>query len=201
MTSSTFGPTSTSTTPRSPKPDLTPRPASTLRILGLDPGSTACGWGVIERSGREWRLAGCGVLRARGASSTLTSRLRRLYGGLIELLDAWRPSQAAVEDLFHSRNARSALILGHARGVLLLALGQRGLCPRSYPPPTVKQAVTGSGAASKEQVRRWVCRWLATRDQRIATDASDALAVALCHARVSRWERATGSDGARPASR
>lgn len=194
MTSSTCGPTSTSTTPRSPTPDPTPAEPP-FRILGLDPGSTASGWGVIERRGRRWILAGCGVLRGGPSSRPLPERLRRLHEALIDLIDGWRPREAAVEDLFHARNARSALVLGHARGVLLLALSQRGLSPRSYPPPTVKQAVTGSGAAAKDQVRRWVCRWLGAPIAGIEADASDALAVALCHARALGWERAISAAG------
>ncbi len=103
------------------------------------------------------------------------------------MLDRLRPQEAAVEDLFHARNARSALILGHARGVILLALRQRGLSPASYAARTIKQAITGSGSADKDQVRHWVCRWLGASPEGVELDASDALAVALCHARSRGW--------------
>jgi len=189
MTCSTCGPTSTSPTPSSPTPEpaVSPHPS---RILGLDPGSNAVGWGVIERRGRGWFLAGCGVLRAGGARRALPDRLQTLYAGLLTLLECWHPHEAAVEDLFHARNARAALVLGHARGVLLLALAQHGIPMHSYSPPTVKQAVTGSGSASKEQVRRWVCQWLGVPSEGIELDASDALALALCHSRSTRRRRA-----------
>jgi crossover junction endodeoxyribonuclease RuvC len=131
-------------------------------------------------------MAACGVLRA-PRREALAERLHCLHSGLLSLLDRWQPGEAAVEDLFYARNARAALVLGQARGVALLALCQRGLRPVSYSPLSVKQAVTGSGAADKEQVRRWVCRWLETTARNIEIDASDALAVALCHARSRRW--------------
>jgi len=185
MTFSTSGPTSTSTTPSSPRPEP-PVPPLGHRILGLDPGSAALGWGVVERRDGTWKMAACGVLRA-PRREALAERLHCLHSGLLSLLDRWQPREAAVEDLFYARNARAALVLGQARGVALLALCQRGLRPVSYSPLSVKQAVTGSGAADKEQVRRWVCRWLETTARDIEIDASDALAVALCHARSRRW--------------
>ncbi len=187
MTCSTSGPTSTSKTRKSPKADPPPARARE-RILGIDPGSTAVGWGVLERHQGTWRLAGHGVLRA-GSREALPARLRILHEKLWELLERWRPSEAAVEDLFHARNPRSSLILGHARGVILLALSQYGLSPASYPARTVKQAMTGSGSADKQQVKQWLCRWLEAEPAGIATDASDALAVALCHARSRAWPR------------
>lgn len=128
------------------------------------------------------------MLRA-GRQAPLHRRLLGLHAGLLSLLDRWQPHEAAVEDLFHARNGRATLVLGHARGVVLLGLCQRGLAPHSYPPPTVKQAVTGSGAAAKQQVRRWVCRWLGVPAEGVQTDASDALAVALCHAHSLGWRR------------
>jgi crossover junction endodeoxyribonuclease RuvC len=120
-----------------------------------------------------------------------------LYAHLLELLDLWQPREAAVEDLFHARNARAALVLGQARGVLLLGLCQRGLDPHAYSARTVKQAVTGSGGADKTQVREWVGRALGVAAGRLPLDASDALAVALCHAQSRAWRSAVAVSLAR----
>ncbi|MEE8536862.1 MAG: crossover junction endodeoxyribonuclease RuvC [Acidobacteriota bacterium] len=185
MTCSTSGPTSTSTNRKSLKAERN-AVSPCERILGIDPGSTATGWGVLERRGRAWRVAGHGVLRA-SAREELPARLRSLHEKLSDLLDLWQPGEAAVEDLFHARNARTTLTLGHARGVILLALSQHGLSPISYAALTVKQAITGSGSAEKIQVKQWLCRWLEIRPEGLSTDASDALAVALCHARSRTW--------------
>jgi crossover junction endodeoxyribonuclease RuvC len=182
------GPTSTSTTPSSAKPDL--RTADTaIRILGLDPGARAAGWGVLERRGRGWALAAHGVLRPRPGEA-LPGRLHGLHAGLLRVIERFLPLEAAVEDIFHARNSRSALVLGQARGVLLLGLCQRGVPVHSYPAATVKKAVGGSGAAGKREVRRWVCRWLGASPDDVDLDASDALAVALCHAQARSWRGA-----------
>ena len=145
-------------------------------------------------------LGGCGVLRTR-AGEPLPERLLRLHTDLLGLIDRWRPREAAVEDLFHALNARAALVLGHARGVLVLGLRQRGLDLHSYAPRMIKKAVTGSGAASKDQVRRWVCRWLRAPADHLDTNASDALAVALCHAGTAGWRRAEGALRQHPSDR
>jgi crossover junction endodeoxyribonuclease RuvC len=146
---------------------------------------------VLERRGRGWVLAAHGVLRP-GAEEPLPSRLRRLHAGLLKVVERFLPLEAAVEDIFHARNARSALVLGQARGVLLLGLCQRGIPIHSYPATTVKKAVGGSGAAGKNELRRWVCRWLGARPEQVEIDASDALAVALCHAQARAWRSAVG---------
>jgi crossover junction endodeoxyribonuclease RuvC len=146
---------------------------------------------VLERRGRAWVLAAHGVLRP-GASEPLPDRLHRLHSGLLKVIERFPPLEAAVEDIFHARNSRSALVLGQARGVLLLGLCQRGIPIHSYPATTVKKAVGGSGAAGKSEVRRWVCRWLGASPEDVELDASDALAVALCHAQARAWRSAVG---------
>ena len=150
-----------------------------MLILGIDPGSNATGYGLIEsRAGRLKALTFGTISPPRGL--TIYERLPHLFSALEALLEKTRPDEAAVEDLFHARNARSALILGHARGVILLALCQHGLAPASYSALTIKQAVTGNGRADKEQVQKMI-RLLLSLPEVPQADASDALAVALCH--------------------
>ena len=152
-----------------------------LRILGIDPGSLRCGYGVVERvaAGRV-RYVECGVVEAR-PTAPLHTRLVEIGAGLREVIDELRPHVVAVEGVFHGQNARSALQLGHARGVALLVAGESSLGVSEYAPSTVKRAVAGSGRATKEQVLRMV-RMLCALDGSPKLDASDALAVAICHA-------------------
>lgn len=152
-----------------------------MRILGIDPGSRRCGYGVVERLGAgRVRYVECGIVEAR-ATAPLASRLAEIGDGLREVIDELRPQVVAVEGVFHGKNARSALQLGHARGVALLVCGQSELAVSEYAPATVKRTVAGSGRASKEQVLRMV-RMLCALEQSPRLDASDALAVAICHA-------------------
>ncbi|TMA25268.1 MAG: crossover junction endodeoxyribonuclease RuvC [Deltaproteobacteria bacterium] len=150
-----------------------------MRVLGIDPGSRYCGFGVVEDAGgtRVRHLAhGVFIL---GADRPIEDRLRSLHEGLAAALAQHRPEVVAVEDVFHARNARSALVLGQARGVALLAAAQAGVVVRSFSPSTIKQAVTGSGRAEKDQVSRMVAVLLGLQlEGRL--DASDALAAAIC---------------------
>ncbi len=152
-----------------------------MKTLGIDPGSTVTGWGLIEGSPSRPRLVECGQLRLR-AGAPFHQRLLELRRGIDELLQRLQPGCAAVEWPFHGVNARSALQLAHARGVLLCSLAEHGLEPDEYAPATIKKAVTGSGRADKQQVRGMVLRLLAVPEERVSgSDAADALAVALCH--------------------
>ncbi len=166
-----------------------------MHILGIDPGSRATGWGVIVTA-PTLRCAGAGVIRPSDALP-LAQRLAEIHAGLCEVLERHEPQTMAVESLFNARNARSSLILGHARGVVLLAGAQAGLAVSEYAPGEVKRAVTGNGQAGKEQVRFMVMRLLGLREQP-PLDQSDALAVALAHA--SRQASARVSAAARGAS-
>lgn len=150
-----------------------------MRVLGIDPGSRFCGFGVVEDAGgTRVRHLAHGVLALR-EEQAIEDRLRRLHDGLARELAAHRPDLVVIEDVFHARNARSALVLGEARGVALLAAAQSGARIRSFPPSVIKQAVTGTGRAEKDQVGRMVAVLLG-----IAVtgrfDASDALAAAIC---------------------
>lgn len=148
----------------------------TERIIGIDPGSVQCGVGIIERQGRSvrpihWETISCG----RGEFS---ERLRIIYDRISELCVEHAPDRAAIEGIFHYRNADSALKLGHARGVALLALTHADLSVQSFQPAEIKRAVGSYGAAGKDQVRLMVCRLLRI-EELPGLDASDGLAIAL----------------------
>ncbi len=147
--------------------------------LGIDPGSRYCGFGVVEDAGgTRVRHVDHGVL-AVGEEGPVEARLAALYAALAQALAVHRPQMVAIEDVFYARNARSALILGQARGVALLAAAQAGAQVRSFAPSIIKQAVTGTGRAEKDQVGRMVCALLGIA-MRGRMDASDALAAAIC---------------------
>jgi crossover junction endodeoxyribonuclease RuvC len=150
-------------------------------ILGVDPGSQRTGYGAIESDGRHHRLLEMGVL-APPPSRELPDKLRFIHDGLQALVIRLRPDVLAVEDLFHAVNARSALILGHVRGVVLLAGAEADIPVHAFAPATVKAQVTGFGRAEKSQVALMVSRLLALPTDIQAGDATDALAVALCRA-------------------
>ena len=153
-------------------------------VLGVDPGSHATGFGVIS-TGPVVRMLGGGVIRA-GKNAPLADRLLVIHEQLTAVIDRFDPEAMAVEDLFNAKNDRSSLILGHARGVILLAGACAGLAVAEYAPREVKNAVTGNGAATKEQVRFMVMRLLCLKESP-PLDQSDALAVALTHAGRSRF--------------
>jgi len=149
-----------------------------MLVLGVDPGSHATGYGVIETAPTLRQVAG-GVIRTKKAAD-LPSRLLTIHAGIVAVVQEYLPVVMAVENLFNARNPRSSLVLGHARGVIVLAGVQAGLTIAEYAPREIKQAVTGSGAASKEQVRFMIMRLLRLREQP-PLDQSDALAVAMTY--------------------
>lgn len=152
----------------------------TVRILGIDPGSRATGYGVIDRHGQTLTFVTCGVIRT-SDKKIFPERLEEIYEGICEVITAYKPKVAGIEDIFTAINPRSALKLGHARGVLILAVRQHGLSLEEYTPTVVKQAVVGYGQAPKEQVQRMV-RVLLKLAASPSQDAADALAVAICRA-------------------
>lgn len=151
---------------------------SEMRILGIDPGSHATGWGVVSVSPVVRRVAS-GVIRP-GRAVDLPERLLHIHAALEAVIDAHAPTTMVVEALFNARNARSSLVLGHARGAALLAGARAGIEICEYTPAEIKKALTGNGQASKEQVRFMVMRLLSVREAP-GLDESDALAVALAH--------------------
>jgi crossover junction endodeoxyribonuclease RuvC len=150
-------------------------------VLGVDPGSQRTGYGAVETDGRRHRLIEMGAL-APGQRLALQDKLRHIHEGVAALIERLRPDVLAVEDVFHATNTRTALVLGHVRGVVLLAGSRAGVPVHEYPPATVKQQVTGFGRAEKSQVAFMVTRLLALEAEAEPGDATDALAVALCFA-------------------
>lgn len=155
-------------------------------ILGLDPGYALVGYAFIRKIGNTLVLLACGVIRT-SAHMPLEDRLLSIYQQLHELLVLYRPTEAAVEDIFFGNNRKTAMLVGQARGVLLLALKQHDLPVASYTPAAVKLAVTGSGNAHKTQVGRMVQTLLKLPAIPRPDDAADAAAVALCHAHMATW--------------
>jgi len=152
-----------------------------LIVLGVDPGSQRTGYGVVETDGRRHRLLEQGAL-VPGPRLPLPEKLRHIHAGITRLIERVRPEALAVEDVFHAANTRTALVLGHVRGVVLLAGAEAGVPVHEYPPATVKQQITGFGRAEKTQVAFMVTRLLALEAAAAPGDATDALAVALCFA-------------------
>ena len=161
-----------------------------MKIFGIDPGSERTGYGCVETDGRRHRLVICGALAA-PASSSFPERLHVIHAGLAALLAECRPDCVAIENIFHAKNVRSALRLGHARGVALLAASSAGVPIVEYTPAEIKRAVVGFGRAEKQQVGQMVKLLLGLDAAPTPHDASDAVAVAICHI-----HSATGSIGA-----
>lgn len=156
-----------------------------MRILGLDPGSRICGYGVVDADAAgELRYVECGILTA-PESQPMEQRLGEIARGLKEVCAELGPTVVAVEDVFVNQNPRSALALAQARGMALAVIGLMGLAVSSYPPATVKKAVSGSGKAEKAQIARMVQALIGLRSLPRA-DATDALAVAITHGRLVR---------------
>jgi len=150
-------------------------------VLGIDPGTAVTGYGVVRRGADgAVSLVECGVVRT-DARAPLPERLREIHLGILEVIDRTRPAVLAVEGVFYAKNARTSVILGHARGVVLLAAALRDLAVAEYPPAEVKSAVVGAGRATKDQVGLMVQRLLKLREVPRPHDAADGVAVALCH--------------------
>jgi crossover junction endodeoxyribonuclease RuvC len=158
-----------------------------MLVLGIDPGTAITGWGIVEQDGDSLALVDHGtVTTTQGAP--LPERLQVIYRELGQILSTHRPDVVAVEKLFFSKNARTALAVGHARGVVLLAIADAGLPLHEYTPLEVKQSVSGYGRASKEQVQKLVQILLGLDFIPEPDDAADAIAVAICHIHSARLE-------------
>jgi crossover junction endodeoxyribonuclease RuvC len=151
-----------------------------VRIFGIDPGSNRTGYGCVETDGSRHRLIACGAITAL-PSDTFPERLVRIHRELGALLTRCRPDFVAIENLFHAANVRSALRLGHARGVAMLAAVEAGCEVVEYTPAEIKRAVVGYGRAEKQQVQQMVKLLLGLDRPPSSYDAADALAVAICH--------------------
>lgn len=158
-------------------------------VLGVDPGTATTGYGVV--SGEPLgalTLVECGVIRTT-ARDPLPARLAELYEELRTIIIRIRPDALAIEDVFYARNVRTTVVLGHARGVLLLAAQQAGIDIREYPPAVIKKAVVGTGTATKAQVQFMVTRLLRLRRAPQPADAADGVAAALTHLLDARLPR------------
>jgi crossover junction endodeoxyribonuclease RuvC len=152
-----------------------------LIVLGVDPGVSTTGYGVVARKGGDAHsLLECGVIRT-DAADPLPERLRAIYEGVSDVLGRHAPDVLAVEGVFYGRNVRTTVILGHARAAVLLAGTLRGLSVVEYAPAEVKNAITGTGRATKEQVQFMVQQILRLKSPPHPADAADGVAVALCH--------------------
>jgi crossover junction endodeoxyribonuclease RuvC len=150
-----------------------------MRVLGVDPGLGRCGWAVLERRGGRVAAAGYGTIHTDGEQ--VAPRLAALAAGLRQVLATHRPEALAIERVFFNANVRTAMTVGQASGVVLLLAAEHRLEVSAYTPPQVKQAVTGSGSAPKEQVGYMVKALLGLAAVPTPADTADALAVALCH--------------------
>ncbi len=153
--------------------------------MGIDPGTAITGYGIVEESGQRLRALTSGVIRT-GADQPTPIRLQAIHRHIKQLADEWQPDEAAVEELFFSRNVRTAMKVGQARGVVILALADAGLAVAEYTPLSIKQAVTGYGSADKSQMQEMVKMLLGLSEIPQPDDAADALAVAICHLHSAR---------------
>jgi crossover junction endodeoxyribonuclease RuvC len=151
-----------------------------VKIFGIDPGSERTGYGCVDTDGSRHRIVTSGAIRT-PASASFPEKLLKIHVGLTALLGECQPDCVAIENLFHASNARSALKLGHARGVAMLAAVQCGAAVFEYTPAEVKRAVVGYGRAEKHQVQQMVKLILGLAVLPTPFDASDALAIAICH--------------------
>ena len=153
----------------------------TTRVLGIDPGTAVTGYGVVEpANGRPGRLVECGVIRT-SSREKMWQRLDALFEGVSELIERHRPDALAVESIFYAKNVRTTVVLGQARGVILLAGARAGLHIAEFPPAQVKQSIVGAGGAGKAQVAYMVQQLLRLAGPPAPSDAADGVAVALTY--------------------
>lgn len=167
-----------------------------MRVLGIDPGSETTGWGVIDGDARRYKLVDFGAVRAK-PRERFAARLLKISVGVEELIERFRPDVCAVEEAFFAANAKTALKLGHVRGVVLLAAERAGCEIAEYAPRLIKQTVVGYGAAEKHQVQEMMRVLLKMRESPTPLDASDALAVAVTHLHHAGLQRVTKTAPAR----
>lgn len=155
-----------------------------MRIVGIDPGSERTGYGCVDTDGQRHQLVTCGAITA-PVGASFPERLARIHRELSSMLASCHPDCVAIENLFHSVNVRSALKLGHARGVAMLAAVEAGCPVVEYTPAEIKRAVVGYGRAEKQQVQQMVKLLLGLEEPPTPHDVADALAVAICHSHAA----------------
>ncbi len=153
-----------------------------MRILGIDPGLNTTGYGVIDFVDRDVLLIEGGVIRTGSSDDPLETRLSTLYDGIIEVLDQFTPDSMAIEEIYsHYEHPATAILMGHARGVICLSAARNGVALYSYAATQIKSCLTGNGRASKEQMQRSIQARLHLKEIPSPHDVADALAVAICH--------------------
>jgi crossover junction endodeoxyribonuclease RuvC len=165
-----------------------------VRVFGIDPGSNRTGYGCVDTDGRQHRLVLCGAVRV-SDSGAFPQRLAVIYRELSALIRQCQPESVAIENLFHANNVRSALKLGHARGVAMLAAVEAGVAVFEYTPAEIKRAVVGFGRAEKPQVQQMIKLLLGLDRAPEPHDAADALAVAICHVHSMPRRAASAAPG------
>lgn len=152
-----------------------------MRIIGIDPGTITTGFGIIEYDRNEIKHIHSGIISI-PATKDFAPRLQKIYDELNLIIKKYKPDEFALETAFYGKNVQSALKIGYARGVSLLAAAHNGLPIKEYSPREIKKAVTGNGASSKEQVQYMIKKLMSINRKKIKFDETDALAVAVCHA-------------------
>ena len=163
-----------------------------MKVLGIDPGTAVIGYGVVEDARPTPRLVECGVIRT-GAKDPLATRLRTISEGVTELIARHHPDVLSIEGIFYSRNVRTTMVLGHARGVILLSAENAGLIIAEYQPAMVKKTVVGRGGAMKAQVGYMCAQLLRLKSAPAPADAADGVALALTHLIRNRDLRLNGA--------
>ncbi len=162
-----------------------------LVVLGIDPGSRVTGYGLVREVSGQASLLKAGTIRT-DSKKEMCARLGHIYSKIAELVQSYGPVEAAIENVFVAANPSSALKLGQARGAAIAACAVAGLTVSGYEPTKVKQSLVGTGRADKTQVAFMVSRILGVKDPKWAKDASDALAIAVCHLNERRFKRMSG---------
>ncbi len=163
-------------------------------FLGLDPGTATTGFGVIDSDGENLKLLDYGCIETT-ANEILPTRLNQISKDLLEIINCWKPDAIAIEELFFSKNVKTAMTVAHARGAIMQKLAEKGYEIYEYKPMQIKEAVSGYGRADKKQIQRMVQMILDMREIPRPDDAADALAVAICHANVVQFkEKVTADD-------
>lgn len=160
-----------------------------MRVLGIDPGLNITGYGVIDETGGRIRLVEAGVVRT-DAKASMASRLGEIGKEMAEIIDQFQPDAMAIEELYsHYAHPRTAIIMGHARGIILLRAAEAGIPVRSYAATRIKKSLTGNGRASKSQVQLMIKSTLGLTEVPEPADAADALATALCHCNARQLQQ------------
>lgn len=155
-----------------------------MRVIGIDPGFNITGYGILENLGEKLKLIEAGEIRSK-PSDSVEKRLKEIFTGVDEIVKEFRPDSFAIEEIYsHYNHPKTAVIMGHARGVAILAAGIANIPVYSYPATRIKRSLTGSGHASKEQISRMVINFLDCSQVSFRPDVTDAIAVALCHINV-----------------